>query len=53
MDFFEVAEKADEVNNIIISITPAVNFGEVQRALLAKYILLTSTLVPLGYFHVF
>ena len=30
-----------------------VNFGEVQRDQLAKSTLLTSTLVPLGSFHIF
>ena len=29
-------------------ITPVMNFGEVRRAQLAKFALLTSTLVPLG-----
>ena len=33
-------------------LTPVVNFGQVRRAQLAKSILLTSTLVPLGSFKV-
>ena len=33
-------------------LTPAVNFGEARRAQLAKSILLTSTLLPLGSFKV-
>ena len=32
---------------------PVVNFGEVQRALLAKSTLLTSALGPLGSFQIF
>ena len=31
-------------------LTPVVNLGEVRRAQLAKSTLLTSSLVPLGYF---
>ena len=34
-------------------LTPVVNFGEVQRAQLANFTLLTSTLMPLGYFQIF
>ena len=34
-------------------LTPMVNFGEVRRAQIAKYTLLTSTLVPLGSFQIF
>ena len=34
-------------------LTPVVNFGEVQRAQLAKYTLLTSTMGPLGSFKVY
>ena len=32
---------------------PLMNFGEVRSAQLAKSTLLTSTLVPLGYFQIF
>ena len=32
------------------NLTPVVNFGEVRRTQLAKSTLLTSTLVPLGFF---
>ena len=34
-------------------LTPVVNFGDVWRAQLAKSTLLTSTIVPLGYFQIF
>ena len=34
-------------------LTPVVNFGEVRMAQLAKSNLLTSTLMPLGSFHIF
>ena len=34
-------------------LTPVVNFGEVQRAQLAKSTLLTSSLVLLGSFQIF
>ena len=37
----------------LIYLTPVVNFGEVRRAQLDKSILLTSTLVPLGFFRYF
>ena len=34
-------------------LTPVVNFGEVLTVQLAKYTLLTSTLVPMGSFKIF
>ena len=34
-------------------LTPVVNFGSVRRAQLAKYTLLTCTLVALGPFQIF
>ena len=37
---------------LIWSKSPVVNFGEVRRAQLAKSNLLTSTLVPLGFFQI-
>ena len=36
----------------LIYLNPAVNFGEVRRAQLAKSTLLTSTLMPLGSFKI-